>query len=108
MLVRFAIKQDATTIPQRAVQYMRNYRITKVTDKRWLVSKKADGNYYTVVFSENGFTCNCPDFKFRKGDGRFCKHIYHILFNSSFEDVLATLLLISQPELKNFLEIVRE
>lgn len=64
----------------RGLQLAKTARITKLTDKHWVVPSQSHKGKY-VVDPEAG-TCMCPDFETRGGtavDFR-CKHIFAVLF----------------------------
>lgn len=106
MYVRFKIRSVASA-PKRALSYMGDYNITKIDERQWIVAQIRDPSkckYYKVIFTDSGFARDCPDFKFR---GNFCKHIYHVMFNSTIHKTLATILLVSRPELNSYFEIVQ-
>lgn len=70
--------------------------VQKGEDRQWIVKDK-----YTVELTSKGFTCSCPDFRFR---GRICKHICAVLLQEDLPDT-ALAILISMPELTRVLKI---
>lgn len=77
-------------------EYYGEISVQKLEDKHWLVKNK-----YNVKLTNNGFTCDCPDFKFRR---KICKHIFAVLMQEDLPDTALTLL-ISTPELAKVLKI---
>jgi len=49
--------------------------IKNVKGKYWKVKSQSDDGFYVVEKIEIGWTCNCPDHKFR---GMVCKHIWAV------------------------------
>lgn len=86
-----------------ALKYAGDYKIHRTEQTEWKVIKKEGYTPYTVELSRKGFTCSCPDFRFRR---QLCKHIFLILLNEELPE-LATYLFIQWPELTHILRVRR-
>jgi hypothetical protein len=77
-------------------QKLSGVSVKNIEPNKWLVKDK-----YTVSFADNGFTCTCPDFRFRR---KICKHIFAVLVKEELPNK-ATALFLGMPELLKAFQI---
>ena len=59
--------------------------INRYNESRYLVKSQSGNGKYKVILTKLGWTCSCPDHKFR---GVKCKHIYAVEFSSAIRETV--------------------
>jgi len=65
---------------ERGLQIVNNGKsqVNRVSENNYVVQSQSGNGSYLVVLTEDGWTCECPDYKFR---GLKCKHIWAVEFS---------------------------
>lgn len=75
---------DAKTEAQKLAQLQLGGMVEFTDDLARFMVIGSTGNHYTLVFTDKGRKCNCPDCRIRKRD---CKHIRLVLKSIGAEKI---------------------
>jgi len=70
---------------ERGLQIVNNGKsqVNKISENNYVVQSQSGNGSYLVVLTEEGWICECPDYKFR---GLKCKHVWAVEFSTKLKD----------------------